>query len=145
MAKKILVVEDNERNLIFMRDLLEYFGYVVITAPIGKEGIHLAREQRPDLICMDLQMLVMDGFNAIKIMRSDPELQDMTVVAVTALAMSGDKARVLAAGFDDYLAKPVEIRQLVAMLKRCLGEEQGISPLPRLFPVGGKGVYPIRR
>jgi len=145
MAKKILIVEDNERNLILMRDLLEYFGYVVITAPNGKEGIQLAREQRPDLIFMDIQMPVMDGFTAIKIVRSDPELQDMIVAAVTAQAMSGDKELILQAGFDDYLAKPVEIGQLAAMLKRYLGEEQGISYSPRPSSVGGKGLCPIRR
>lgn len=123
MVKKILVVEDNEQNLILMRDILEYHGHAVLTAQNGKEGVHLAREHRPHLILMDIQMPVMDGFTAVKILRSDPELQDMKIIAVTALAMSGDKEKVLQAGFDGYLAKPVETRQLSAMIKRHLSEE----------------------
>lgn len=123
MVKKILVVEDNEKNLILMRDILEYHGHAVITAQNGEEGVRLAREHRPHLILMDIQMPVMDGYAAVKILRSDPELQDMRIIAVTALAMNGDKELVLQAGFDGYLAKPVETRQLSAMIKRHLGEE----------------------
>lgn len=123
MTKKILVVEDNEQNLILMRDILEYHGHAVLTAQNGEEGVRLAREHRPHLILMDIQMPVMDGYAAVKILRSDPELQDMRIIAVTALAMSGDKELVLQAGFDGYLAKPVETRQLSAMIKRHLGEE----------------------
>lgn len=123
MTKKILVVEDNEQNLILMRDILEYHGHTVITAQNGEEGVRLAREHRPHLILMDIQMPVMDGYTAVKILRSDPELQDMRIIAVTALAMSGDKELVLQAGFDGYLAKPVETWQLSAMIKKHLGEE----------------------
>lgn len=125
VAKKILVVEDSEKNMILMRDILEYNGYVVVMAQNGETAIQLAREERPDLILMDIEMAVMDGFTAIKILRSDPELQDMKVVAVTALAMSGDKERVLTAGFDGYLAKPVETRQLAAMIRKYLGVGEG--------------------
>lgn len=124
MAKKILVVEDNEKNLILMRDILEYQGYVVVLAQDGEEGIRLAREHRPHLILMDIQMPVMDGYDALKILRGDPGLQGMKVVAITGLAMSGDKELMLQAGFDDYLAKPFSIRQLSTMIKRHLGEEQ---------------------
>lgn len=122
MAKKILVVEDSEKNMILMRDILEYNGFVVLTAQNGKEALLVARENRPDLILMDIEMAVMDGFTAIKILRSDPGLQDMKVVAVTALAMSGDMERVLAAGFDGYLSKPVDTRQLAVTIKNFLGE-----------------------
>jgi two-component system cell cycle response regulator DivK len=123
MVKKILVVEDNEQNLILIRDILEYHGHAVVTAQNGEEGIRMAREHRPHLILMDIQMPVMDGYTAVKILRSDPGLQDMRIIAVTALAMSGDKEKVLQAGFDGYLAKPVETRQLSAMIKKHLGEE----------------------
>ena len=123
MVKKILVVEDNEQNLILMRDILEYHGHAVLTAKNGEEGVRLAREHRPHLVLMDIQMPVMDGYAAVKILRSDPELQEMRIIAVTALAMSGDKELVLQAGFDGYLAKPVETRQLSAMIKKHLGEE----------------------
>ncbi len=124
MTRKILVVEDNEDNLIFMQDLLRYYGYVVVLAHNGEEGVRLAREQRPDLIFMDIQMPVMDGYAAIKILHSDPELQGIKVIAVTGLAMSGDKELILLAGFDDYLVKPVDFRQLLAAIKRHLGEEE---------------------
>ncbi len=123
MTKKILVVEDNEKNLTLMRVLLEYQGYVVVLAQNGEEGIRLAREQRPDLILMDIQMPVMDGYAAIKILRGDPQLQGIKIIAVTGLAMRGDKELILQSGFDDYLAKPVEKQQLSAVITKCLGEE----------------------
>lgn len=123
MVQKILVVEDNAKNMILMRDVLKYYGYAVISAQNGEEGVRLAREQRPDLIFMDIQMPVMDGYTAIKIVRSDPELQAMKVVALTSFAMSGDKELLLSAGFDGYLAKPLDIRQLPGVIKKYLGEE----------------------
>ena len=120
MAQKILIVEDNEQNMILLRDVIKYQGYTVITARNGTDGIRLAREERPDLIIMDIQMPVMDGATAIKIVRSDPELQKIKVVACTSFAMSGDKERLLQAGFDDYLAKPLDVRQLREMVSRHL-------------------------
>ena len=124
MVQKILVVEDNEKNMILLRDVLEYQGYTVITAENGEVGIRLARDEQPDLIFMDIQMPVMDGYAAIKIVRSDPELQEMKVVALTSFAMSGDKEQLLQAGFDGYLAKPVDIRQLPAVISKYLGEKK---------------------
>ena len=122
MVKKILVVDDNEKNIILLRDVLEYYGYAVITAENGEEGIRLAREHQPALIFMDIQMPVLDGYTAIQIVRSDPELQAMKVVALTSFAMSGDKEHLLQAGFDGYLAKPVDIRQLPIVISKYLGE-----------------------
>ncbi|MBU0663633.1 MAG: response regulator [Proteobacteria bacterium] len=124
MVKTILVVEDNEKNMILMRDVLQYYGYVVITALNGEEGVHMAREHQPDLTFMDIQMPVMDGYTAIKIVRNDPDLQDMKIVALTSFAMSGDRELLLAAGFDGYLAKPLDIRQLPGIISKYLGEKQ---------------------
>lgn len=124
MVQKILVVEDNEKNMTLMRVALEYYGYVVITALNGEEGVCRAREHQPDLTFMDIQMPVMDGYAAIKIVRNDPELQDMKIVALTSFAMSGDKERLLSAGFDGYLAKPLDIRQLPAVISKYLGEKK---------------------
>lgn len=124
MVPKILIVEDYEQNMILMRDVLKYQGYAVITAHNGEEGIRQAREQRPDLVFMDVQMPVLDGYAAIKIVRGDPELREMKVVACTSYSMSGDKESLLQAGFDDYLAKPVDIQQLPGMISRHLGKKE---------------------
>ncbi len=124
MVQKILIIEDNEQNMILMRDVLKYHGCIVITAKDGDEGIRQARAQRPDLIIMDIQMPVMDGYAAIKIMRGDPELREMKVVACTSHAMSGDRESLLQAGFDDYMTKPVDIRQLPGMISRHLCKKE---------------------
>ncbi|MBU0665290.1 MAG: response regulator [Proteobacteria bacterium] len=123
MVKTILVVEDNEKNMTLMQVALEYYGYIVITALNGEEGVRLAREHQPDLTFMDIQMPVMDGYTAIKIVRNDPDLQDMKIVALTSFAMSGDKEFMLAAGFDGYLAKPLDIRQLPGVISKYLGKD----------------------
>jgi len=123
MTQKILVVDDNEQNLILMRDILEYYGHAVLTAQNGEEGIRLAQEHRPALILMDIQMPGMDGYAALRMLRGYPELENIKIIAVTALAMSGDKEKLLHSGFDDYLAKPVDIRQLSAMVNKHLSRE----------------------
>lgn len=122
MAPQILVVEDNEQNLVLMRDILTYHGYAVLTARNGEEGVRLAREERPDLILMDMQMPVLDGFTAVNILRRDPGLHGLKIIAVTSFAMAGDKEKALQAGCDDYLSKPVDILELRATVKKHLGE-----------------------
>lgn len=121
--KKILVVEDNEKNRILMRYVLEYGGYTVIEAEDGAEGVDAARREKPDLIFMDVQMPVMDGVTALARLRSDPETRDIKVVALTSFTMKGDRERIVAAGFDDYLSKPVNTRQLPELVRRLLLEE----------------------
>lgn len=125
MTPRILIIEDNEKNLILLRDLLEYHGYTVITARNGEEGVRLAQERHPDLILMDLQMPVLDGYGALEALRGDPALREVKVVAVTALAMRGDKKMVLRAGFDGYLGKPIDVRQLPATIKSYLSGGKG--------------------
>jgi len=117
---KILIVEDNEKNRTLVKDVLEYHGYEVIEAGNGKEGIKMAKENNPDLILMDIQMPVMDGIAALNILRKDPEMKGVKIIALTSLAMKGDKEKVMEEGFDDYIAKPIDIRRLPELVKKAL-------------------------
>ncbi|GBE00008.1 polar-differentiation response regulator DivK [bacterium BMS3Abin07] len=121
MTKRILVVEDNEKNRRLIRDILEYHGYEVLEAENGEVGIQMAREYKPDMILMDMQMPVMDGFTAISILKKDPATKGAWIIAVTSFAMAGDKERILAEGADDYISKPLNTRELPDKLKKFLG------------------------
>ncbi|HEX5087414.1 MAG TPA: response regulator [Nocardioides sp.] len=113
-APRILVVEDNPKNMKLVRDVLEYAGYEVIEATSGEDGVRLAELERPQLILMDLQLPGMDGTEAlrrIRVGRDGRDGQDTPVVAVTALAMDEDRARALASGFDGYVEKPINVRR----------------------------------
>jgi CheY-like chemotaxis protein len=120
MAPRILVVEDNEKNLILMRDVLRYFGYEVLEARDGLGCIALAVEHRPGLILMDIQMPVMSGVDAMKRLRMRAETRGIKIIAVTSLAMQGDRERLLAEGFDDYIRKPIDIVELPDFIKKHL-------------------------
>jgi len=120
MAHKILVVEDSPQNRMLLRDLLEFHGFEILEAADGEEGIAAARREMPDLILMDLQMPVLDGFAAGKILKEDPATRHIKIVAVTSFAMVGDSERVLAAGFDEYISKPIDTRGLPALVKKLL-------------------------
>jgi len=122
MARKILVIEDNELNRVLLRDVLEYYGYAVSEAANGAEGIERARAGSPDLILLDIQMPVMDGFAAIEALRNDPIQRGKTIIALTSFAMLGDQERIMAAGFDGYLTKPIDTRKLPQMVQQWLGE-----------------------
>ena len=118
MSATILVVEDNEKNRRLIKDVLEYHGCLVIEATNGAEGAQLARERLPDLIFMDIQMPVMDGMAAAKLIRDDTATRAIPMIALTSFAMKGDRERFLAAGFDDYLAKPIDTRKLPDLVKK---------------------------
>ena len=107
MAKTILIVEDVTKNMTLFRDLLQVSGYSIIEASGGKEGIELAKAKKPDLILMDIQMPGMDGLEATRILKADATISGIPVIALTAYAMKGDKERMLEAGCDGYLAKPI--------------------------------------
>ncbi len=107
MAKTILIIEDDPRNLTLFRDLLQISGYKTIEASDGKQGIELAKAKKPDLILMDIQMPGMDGLEATRILKADATTSNIPVIALTAYAMKGDKERILEAGCDGYLAKPI--------------------------------------
>ena len=110
MTHVILVVEDNERNLKLVRDVLEYVGYDVRVARTGEDGIALAVKEPPDLVLMDLQLPGIDGLEALRRLRENPRTADIPVVAVTAQAMKQDRERALEAGFNGYIEKPISVR-----------------------------------
>ena len=120
MPHKILIIEDNENNRCLFRDILIFHGYEVSVAADGQEGVALARELMPDLILMDIQMPGMDGMTAGGILKGDPATSGLKIVAITSFAMRGDQEKILAAGFDGYLSKPISTRELPALVKRWL-------------------------
>ncbi|MBI5410013.1 MAG: response regulator [Nitrospirae bacterium] len=118
MSKKILVVEDDEKNRELVRDVLKYYGYEVREAKDGAEGIKMAEEHMPDLILMDIQLPVMDGITAMMTLKNNPGTKGIKIIALSAFAMKGDKEEILEAGFDDYITKPLDTRQLPGIVKR---------------------------
>ena len=120
MTKRILVVEDTEDNRKIVRDLLSSVGYELIEAVDGAEGVALAQRERPDLILMDIQLPVIDGYEATRQIRAVPELAKVPIIAVTSYALSGDEAKTRAAGCDGYVAKPFSPRQLLAKIREFL-------------------------
>lgn len=119
--RKILVVEDNPINMQLMQAILSRAGHVVLQAEDAQAGLDLARRERPALIFMDIQLPGMDGLEATRLLKDDPDTRAIRVVAVTAFAMKGDRERILAAGCDDYLAKPVSYKDVLEMAARLMG------------------------
>lgn len=111
-GERILVVEDNPKNLKLVRDVLQFSGYEVIEATCGEDGVRLAALEQPDLILMDLQLPGMDGTEALRHIRESDAGGAVPVVAVTAFAMNEDRDRAYAAGFDGYVQKPISVRGL---------------------------------
>ena len=122
MSKRILVVEDQEDNRQILRDLLGMAGYDMVEAHDGAEGVAKASEHKPDLILMDIQMPVMDGYEATRQIKANPELKGIPVIAVTSYALSGDEQKARDAGCNDYIAKPYSPRQMLAKVRGILGE-----------------------
>lgn len=121
MSKKILIVEDTEDNRQILRDLLGMAGYTLFEARDGAEGVARAAEHRPDLILMDIQMPVMDGYEATRRIKANPELKAIPIVAVTSYALSGDEQKTRDAGCDAYIAKPYSPRQMLAKVRELIG------------------------
>ena len=128
-AELILIIEDNEKNLKLVRDLLQVKGYRTLEAGAAELGIELARRYIPQLILMDIQLHGLDGVTALGQLKSDPVTAKIPVIALTAFAMQNERQRFRSAGFDGYLAKPINIRELLATVGGFC--EQHIShPLP---------------
>jgi two-component system cell cycle response regulator DivK len=108
----ILIVEDDERNMRLARDVLRHGGFRTLEAASGRAGVALAARHLPDAILMDIGLPDIDGMAVLGLLRADPRTRTIPVAALTALAMKGDRERFLAAGFDDYMAKPIEVRRL---------------------------------
>ena len=124
---QILVVEDNDRNMKLFRDVLQATGFRTLEATTGERAVELAIEHAPDLVLMDVRLPDIDGIQALGRLRADERTAGVPVVALTAQAMEGDRERFLAAGFDGYLSKPVDIRELVATVGRHCGEGSAMS------------------
>jgi len=116
----ILIVEDNPRNLKLIRDILQFRGYFTLEAETGEAGITLARERQPALILMDVQLPGMDGRAATKALKADPSMQKIPVIAMTAFAMKGDREGLLADGFDGYMSKPINTKEIPQLIERYL-------------------------
>ena len=117
-SRQILVVEDNERNMRLFCDVLRASGYRTLEATTGESAVERALEHGPDLVLMDIQLPDIDGVEALARLRADERSASLPVLALTAQAMEGDRERFLAAGFDGYLSKPVDIAEFVATVKR---------------------------
>lgn len=122
MGKVILIVEDDPKNLKLIRDLLNIKGFHTLEAVNGRQGIELAKDKKPDLILMDVQMPVMDGLTATKILKSDDETRAIPIVSLTAYAMQGDENKIHEAGCDGYITKPVDTRKFLETVDEYLLE-----------------------
>ena len=116
----ILIVEDNEKNRKLVRDVLQFKGYRTIEAETAEIGLALAREAQPVLILMDIQLPGMSGIDALAHLRADPATRAIPVVAVTASAMTQDRQRIMAAGFDAYQSKPIDVKGFIALVAEVL-------------------------
>ena len=123
MSQCILVVEDQEDNRQILRDLLGNAGYELTEAENGEEAIAAIDRRRPDLILMDIQLPLMDGYEATRRIRTNPDLKSVPIIAVTSYALSGDEAKALAAGCDGYVTKPYSPRDLLAKVRTYLASD----------------------
>ena len=116
----ILVVEDNDKNRKLVRDVLAHQGYRLLEAESGEDGVRLAQEHRPALVLMDIQLPGITGIEALRQLRADPAMRAIPVIAVTASAMTADRATIMAAGFDGYQSKPISLRPFLAAVREAL-------------------------
>ncbi len=116
MERVILIVEDDQKNLKLVRDLLQVSGYVTLEATNGQQGIEIAREKKPGLILMDIQMPIMDGLKATMILKGNEGTSGIPIVAMTAYAMKGDEEKILEAGCDGYITKPIDTRRFLQIV-----------------------------
>ncbi len=117
MGKKILVVEDQEDNRRIVRDLLTHAGYEVIEVDDGEQALGAAATHRPDVILMDIQLPLLDGYEATRLIKADPNLKHIPIIVVTSYALSGDETKARAAGCDAYVAKPFSPKALLAKIR----------------------------
>ena len=134
MSKCILVVEDQEDNRQILRDLLGNAGYELTEAENGEEAIAAVDRRRPDLILMDIQLPLVDGYEATRRIRTNPDLKSVPIIAVTSYALAGDEDKALAAGCDGYVTKPYSPRDLLAKVRTYLAESEDKPPTPPVRP-----------
>ena len=124
MSKRILVVEDHADNRQIIRDMLAPTGYEITEVENGEEALAAIANQRPDLILMDIQLPVMDGYETARRIKADPALRSIPIIAVTSYALSGEEKKARAAGCDEYVPKPFSPRQLLAKIRNFLQRSQ---------------------
>ena len=124
MGKTILIVEDEPRNLKLLRDLLQRFGYEILEALDGEQGVKLAGDKIPDLILMDIMMPKMDGLEATRIIKADTKTKHIPIIALTSYAMKGDREKTVEAGCDGYIAKPIDIKEVLSAIEHYLTVKQ---------------------
>ena len=125
-AERILIAEDNEKNIKLFRDVLQLSGYETLEASTGEQAIELATRHTPDLVLMDIRLPGTDGLEALRRLRTDERTADIPVVALTAQAMAGDRERFLEAGFNGYVSKPVNIVDFIGTVRHyCEGRGDG--------------------
>lgn len=120
MAKTVLIVEDNELNMKLFHDLLEAQGYNALQTKDGREALKLAREHRPDLVLMDIQLPEVSGLEVTKWIKEDDELKSIPVIAVTAFAMKGDEEKIRQGGCEAYIAKPISVTQFLETVQEFI-------------------------
>lgn len=118
MTKRILIVEDNERNMKLARDVLQAKGYATLEATTGEEGVRLARAESPDLVLMDIHLPGISGIEALSRLRADPATAAIPVAAVTASVTQADRSKITEAGFDAFVAKPLDLREFLETVAR---------------------------
>ena len=119
--KRILIVEDNELNMKLLNDVLEAYGYEIIKTDSGLAALDLARQHRPDLILIDIQLPDISGLDAVRQLKQDAQTKTIPVIAVTAFAMAGDERRALDSGCDGYIAKPIMLREFLVTVESFVG------------------------
>jgi two-component system cell cycle response regulator DivK len=124
-AALILIVEDNNRNLKLVREVLQHRGYRTLEAATASDAIRLARDERPDLVLMDFQLPDMDGIQAFQRLRQDPRTESIPVIAVSASVMPEERSRIVASGFDGFHAKPIRVNQFLASVAEVLARRKG--------------------
>ena len=117
--KTILIVEDNEKNLKLVRDVLQVKGYQTLEAGTAEEGLKIVAEKKPDLVLMDIQLPGMNGIEALRVLRADPATALIPVVAITASVMQQDRQQIMSGGFDGFVAKPVNLKNLLDTVQQA--------------------------
>ena len=123
----ILIVEDNEKNRKLVRDILQFKGYPLLEAETAEEGIRLAKEKMPALILMDFHLPGMNGIEAFKVLRADPQTSSIPIVAVTASAMTEDRKKIMDAGFDGLQTKPINVKEFLETVATTLKKHAGAA------------------
>jgi two-component system cell cycle response regulator DivK len=121
----ILIVEDNEKNMKLARDVLQSKGYVTLEAVTGEDGVRIAVENKPDLVLMDIQLPGINGIEALRRVRADPECARIPIVAFTASVMSTDRSQITEAGFDGFIGKPINLKEFLETVKLMLETGRG--------------------